>query len=37
VNLFIDTNVYVLFYHLSSDNLEERRKLAAVVNEKNLR
>jgi hypothetical protein len=37
MNLFIDTNVYLSFYHLTNDDLEELRKLAAVVNEKKIR
>jgi predicted nucleic acid-binding protein len=29
--LFIDTNILLLFYHLSSDDLEELRKLLALI------
>lgn len=31
LHLFIDTNVFLSFFHLSSDDLEELRKLAALV------
>jgi predicted nucleic acid-binding protein len=31
MNLFIDTNVFLSFYHFSSDDLEELRKLAVLV------
>src|SRR3982751_4379769 len=31
MNLFIDTNVFLSFFHLSSDDLEELRKLAALL------
>jgi predicted nucleic acid-binding protein len=31
MNLFIDTNVYLSFYHYSNDDLEELHKLAALV------
>lgn len=30
-NLFIDTNVYLSFYHLSNDDLEEIHKLAVLI------
>lgn len=33
MNIFIDTNVYLSFYHLSSDDLEELKKLAVLVRE----
>ena len=29
--LFIDTNILLSFYHLSSDDLEELRKLIALI------
>lgn len=31
MHLFIDTNVYLSFFHFSSDDLEELRKLAVLV------
>ncbi len=31
VNIFIDTNVLLTFFHFSSDDLEELRKLIAVI------
>lgn len=31
MNLFIDTNVFLAFYHFSSDDLEELRKLVALL------
>jgi predicted nucleic acid-binding protein len=31
MNLFIDTNVYLSFYHLSSDDLDELKKLVVIV------
>ena len=33
MNIFIDTNIYLTFYHLSSDDLEELKKLAAVIDD----
>jgi predicted nucleic acid-binding protein len=33
MNLFIDTNVLLSFYHLSSDDLEELRKLIVLLGE----
>jgi hypothetical protein len=30
-NLFIDTNIYLTFYHFSSDDLEELKKLSVAV------
>jgi hypothetical protein len=34
MNLFIDTNVFLSFYHLTSDDLEELRKLAVLLDQK---
>lgn len=34
MNLFIDTNIYLAFYHFTSDDLEELRKLAVLVRER---
>jgi len=31
MNLFIDTNVFLSFYHLTSDDLEELRKLTVLI------
>jgi hypothetical protein len=31
MNLFIDTNIYLTFYHYSSDELEELKKLAVAI------
>lgn len=36
MNLFIDTNVYLSFYHLTNDDLEELHKLAIFVREKRI-
>lgn len=36
MNLFIDTNVYLSFYHLTNDDLEELHKLAVLVREKRI-
>ena len=33
MNIFIDTNVYLSFYHLSSDDLEELKKLVVLARE----
>jgi len=32
MNLFIDTNIYLTFYHYSSDDLEELKKLSSTIN-----
>lgn len=34
MHLFIDTNVFLAFYHLTSDDLEELRKLAVLIEQK---
>lgn len=34
MNIFIDTNILLSFYHLSSDELEELRKLVVLLREK---
>lgn len=31
MRIFIDTNIFLTFYHFSSDDLEELKKLAAVI------
>lgn len=36
-NLFIDTNVYLSFYHLSNDDLEEIHKLAVLIKSKKIK
>jgi len=33
MNIFIDTNVFLSFYHLSSDDLEELKKLSVLARE----
>jgi len=35
-SLFIDTNIYLTFYHFSNDDLEELRKLLVAINNKNI-
>jgi len=37
INLFIDTNVLLSFYHLTSDDLEELKKLAVLVRQGKVR
>lgn len=37
INLFIDTNVYLDFYHLSDDDIEELKKLLAAIQEGEIR
>lgn len=37
MNVFLDTNVYLSFYHLSSDDLEELKKLAVLAREGGIR
>lgn len=34
VNLFIDTNIFLSFYHLSGEDLEELDKLAVLIKKK---
>ena len=34
MNLFIDTNIFLSFYHLTSEDLEELRKLAVLLDQK---
>jgi predicted nucleic acid-binding protein len=36
INLFIDTNVFLSFYHLTSEDLEELKKLAALIESKEI-
>src|SRR6185369_15945801 len=31
MNLFIDTNIYLTFYHFTSDDLEELKKLSVAI------
>ena len=31
IHLFIDTNVFLSFFHLTSEDLEELKKLAALI------
>lgn len=37
MNLFIDTNIWLSFYHFSSDDLEELRKLAVLLEKRSVR
>jgi len=37
LNLFIDTNILLSFYHLTSDDLEELRKLSALLKKREVR
>lgn len=37
MNLFIDTNILLAFYHFSSDDLEEVRKLAVLLTQRKVR
>lgn len=37
MNLFIDTNVFLSFYHFSSDDLEELKKLAVLLREEEVK
>jgi len=34
INIFIDTNIFLSFYHFSSDDLEELKKLTVLLEEK---
>ncbi|WP_264543045.1 MULTISPECIES: PIN domain-containing protein [Flavobacterium] len=36
-NLYIDTNVYLTFYHFSNEDLEELKKLIALINTDNIK
>ena len=36
MHLFIDTNIFLSFYHLTSDDLEELRKLTVLLEEKKI-
>jgi len=36
-NLYIDTNVYLTFYHFSNEDLKELKKLIALINTENIR
>jgi predicted nucleic acid-binding protein len=33
MNIFIDTNIYLSFYHFSSDDLEELKKLVLLLSQ----
>lgn len=37
IHLFIDTNVYLTFYHFSDDALDELKKLAMAINKKDIK
>jgi predicted nucleic acid-binding protein len=36
MHIFIDTNIFLSFYHLTSDDLEELRKLGVLLDEKHV-
>lgn len=36
MNLFIDTNIYLNFYHFANDDLEELKKLTVVIDKKKI-
>ena len=36
MNIFIDTNIYLTFYHYSIDDLEELKKLLAALRDPSL-
>lgn len=36
MNLFLDTNIYLTFYHFSNDDLEELKKLSAAIKSKEI-
>ncbi len=37
MNIFLDTNIYLNFYHLSNENLEELRKLFVLIKTKKIK
>jgi predicted nucleic acid-binding protein len=37
MNVFIDTNIYLTFYHYSSDDLEELKKLSVAIKSKDIK
>lgn len=37
MNLFIDTNTFLAFYHLSSDDLEELKKLGVLIGQRRVK
>jgi len=37
MNLFIDTNIYLTFYHFSNDDLEELKKLKVAIQERKIK
>jgi len=37
MNLFIDTNIYLAFYHYTSENLEQLKKLIVAIDNKEIR
>jgi hypothetical protein len=34
INLFIDTNIFLSFFHLTNEDLEELKKLVALIEKK---
>jgi predicted nucleic acid-binding protein len=37
INLFIDTNVFLSFYHLTSEDLEELKKLTPLIDNEEIK
>ncbi|WP_168928006.1 PIN domain-containing protein, partial [Chitinophaga terrae (ex Kim and Jung 2007)] len=37
IHLYIDTNAYLTFYHMSSDDLEELKKLDVLIKDKRIK
>ena len=37
MNIFIDTNIYLSFYHFSSDDLDELKKLVVLISKRKLK
>lgn len=37
VSIFIDTNIYLNFYHFSDDELEELKKLSVAIKKKDIK
>ena len=37
MNIYIDTNILLSFYHLTSEDLEELKKLVALLKQKKAR
>src|SRR6185295_945772 len=37
MNLFIDTNIYLTFYHFTNDDLEQLKKLVAAIKNREIK